>query len=142
MAEVLIVVHLIIVVALTIVVLLQKSEGGGLGMGSSGGAGGFMTARGTANVLTRTTAVLALAFFITSITLGVLATSNRTPRSILDQPRPGAVQQQPVVPGQPAVPGQGGGGGGILDQLNQMRPPAPPPPAPGTQPAPQVPTQQ
>ena len=62
MANVLIVAYLLIVLALVTVILLQRSEGGGLGMGSS--ANGFMSVRGTANVLTRTTGILAaLVFF-------------------------------------------------------------------------------
>ena len=67
-------------------VLLQKSEGGGLGMG--GGGGGFLTSRGTSNVLTRTTAILAAVFFVTSLMLSMLAGIDRKPRSILqDGPR-------------------------------------------------------
>jgi len=75
METVLIVIHLMVVVALVIVVLLQRSEGGALGMGGGGGGGGggFMSARGAANALTRTTAILATAFFITSIGLGIYA---------------------------------------------------------------------
>ena len=63
MATVLLIVHLFVTLALIGVVLLQRSEGGGLGIGSSQGMGGFMTGRGTANLLTRTTAVLGTAFF-------------------------------------------------------------------------------
>ena len=65
MQTVIIVIHLMIVSAMIGLVLLQKSEGGGLGMG--GGGGGFLTSRGTSNVLTRTTAILAAAFFVTSL---------------------------------------------------------------------------
>jgi preprotein translocase subunit SecG len=78
---VLIVVHLMIVVTLIGVVLLQKSEGGGLGIGSTGG---FLSSRGTANVLTRTTAYLALAFFATSLALSWFAGLERKPTSILN----------------------------------------------------------
>jgi preprotein translocase subunit SecG len=100
MQIVLIVVHLMIVLALIGVVLLQRSEGGGLGIG---GGSGFMTARGAANVLTRTTAILAAAFFATSLTLSIIARYGERPIDILDR-----------------VPAQGGGqsgGSGILDQL-------------------------
>ncbi|MGA9949750.1 MAG: preprotein translocase subunit SecG, partial [Xanthobacteraceae bacterium] len=62
---VLIVIHLMLVLALIGVVLLQKSEGGGLVSSSSG----FLTGRGTANVLTRATALLAAGFFLTSLAL-------------------------------------------------------------------------
>ena len=71
MSTVLLVIHLMIALALVGVVLLQKSEGGALGMG--GGSGGFLTGRGTANLLTRITAGLAAAFFTTSILLSILA---------------------------------------------------------------------
>ncbi|MGC1669532.1 MAG: preprotein translocase subunit SecG, partial [Pseudolabrys sp.] len=70
MQHVIIVIHLMLVLALIGVVLLQRSEGGGLGIGSSGG---FMTSRGTANVLTRATAILAGLFFVTSLVLSILA---------------------------------------------------------------------
>jgi preprotein translocase subunit SecG len=76
----LIVIHLMIVLALCGLVLLQKSEGGGLGIGSSGG---FMSSRGTTNVLSRSTAILAACFFATSLLLSVLAGWNRNPTSIL-----------------------------------------------------------
>ena len=70
MQTVLIVIHLMVVLALVGVVLLQRSEGGGLGIG---GGSGFMTARGAANALTRTTGILAIAFFATSLALSILA---------------------------------------------------------------------
>lgn len=73
MQTVLIVIHLMIVVALVTVVLLQRSEGGALGIGGGGGGGNFMSARGAANALTRTTAILAAAFFATSIGLGIIS---------------------------------------------------------------------
>ena len=75
-----IVIHLMIVLAMCGLVLLQKSEGGGLGMGSGGG---FMSSRGSTNVLTRSTAVLAACFFATSLLLSVIAGWNRNPGSIL-----------------------------------------------------------
>ena len=82
MQTVLIVIHLMIVLAMIGLVLLQRSEGGGLGMG--GGGGGFLTSRGTSNVLSRSTAVLAGAFFVTSLALSILAGWERKPRSILN----------------------------------------------------------
>lgn len=116
MQSVLIVIHLIVVIALVIVVLLQRSEGGmGLGTGGGGGVSGFMTGRGQANALTRTTAILACIFFVTSITLSVLASQNRAPRSILD----GAGTTAPVVPGGPTAPAPAGGN--VLDQLRQLQ---------------------
>ena len=78
------VIHLMIALALIGVILLQKSEGGALGMGG-GGMSGFMTGRSTANLLTRTTAILAAAFFVTSIVLALLREpAQRAPRSIID----------------------------------------------------------
>jgi preprotein translocase subunit SecG len=80
MQTVIIVIHLMVVTAMIGVVLLQKSEGGGLGIGSTGG---FLSSRGTSNVLTRTTAILAATFFATSLVLSILAGLDRKPRSII-----------------------------------------------------------
>jgi preprotein translocase subunit SecG len=80
------VVHVFIAIALVGVVLLQKSEGGALGMGG-GGMSGFMTGRSTANLLTRTTAVLAALFFLTSIALVMLSNAGRAPRSSMKRRR-------------------------------------------------------
>ncbi|WP_119418780.1 preprotein translocase subunit SecG [Desertibaculum subflavum] len=101
MLNVILVLHSLIAVALIGVVLLQKSEGGALGIG--GGGGGFMSIRGTANLLTRTTAGLAAAFFATSITLAIYAGTHRAPSSIVDRPAP-ATESQPAAPAQPTVP--------------------------------------
>jgi preprotein translocase subunit SecG len=128
MQHVVIVIHLMLVLALIGVVLLQRSEGGGLGIGSTGG---FMTSRGTANVLTRATAVLAGLFFVTSLMLSILAGLNRKPTSILQGGAPNA----PAAPGAPAPLG---GGGGLLNQLQGGAPPAAPAP-PAVPSGPQVP---
>ena len=80
MENVLLVAYLLIVLALIAVILLQRSEGGGLGMG--GNAGGLMTVRGSANLLTRTTAILAALFFASAIGLTILAELNRTMRQL------------------------------------------------------------
>ncbi|MFG1346562.1 preprotein translocase subunit SecG [Xanthobacter autotrophicus DSM 431] len=132
MQTVLIVIHLLVVLALIGVVLIQRSEGGGLGIGGGGGggAGGFFTARGTANVLTRATAILALIFFITSLTLTIVASWGRAPRSIL----PPATQGDSG----PAVPQSGTSGGSILDQIRPQGAPATPA-APAAPSGPQVP---
>ncbi len=89
MGTVLIVIHLMVVVAMIGMVLLQRSEGGALGMGGGGGGGGggFMSARGAANALTRSTGILAAAFFVTSITLSILAKYESSPTDVLDQER-------------------------------------------------------
>ncbi len=108
MATVVLVIHLMIAAALVGVVLLQRSEGGALGIGGGGGGGGgFMTGRGTANLLTRVTTLLAACFFATSIALTILAQQSSAPTSILDN----GVQQPGEAPGP-----------GILDRL---RPPQP-----------------
>jgi preprotein translocase subunit SecG len=126
MQHVVIVIHLMLVLALIGVVLLQKSEGGGLGIGSTGG---FMTSRGTANVLTRATAILAGLFFATSLLLSIIAGLNRKPTSILQ-----GGQSAPVAPAGPTAPLNPKG---ILNQLQGA--PAAPPAAPATPAGPQVP---
>jgi preprotein translocase subunit SecG len=83
MANVLLVAYLLIVLALIVVILLQRSEGGALGIGGGGG-GGLMTARGSANLLTRTTAILATLFFALAIGLTILNEFDRGTTSILD----------------------------------------------------------
>jgi preprotein translocase subunit SecG len=87
MTTILLVIHLLIAIALIGVVLLQRSEGGALGIGS-GGAGSLFTSRGAANVLTRTTAILAVTFFITSIALTLIARKEHAPTSVFDQVKP------------------------------------------------------
>jgi preprotein translocase subunit SecG len=125
MQTVIIVIHLMVVAAMIGAVLLQKSEGGGLGIGGGGG-GGFLSSRGTANVLTRTTAILAMTFFATSLVLSILAGWDRKPRSIIQNT--GAPTQQQVPGGAPTdQPGQGGG---LLDTLRQRGQPAAPPSGP------------
>jgi preprotein translocase subunit SecG len=105
MINVVLVVHLLIAVALVAVVLLQKSEGGGLGIGGGGGGmSGFMTGRSTANLLTRTTAILAGSFMLTSIALTMLAGGGTRPRSIIDESSTPAAPAQPAAPQQPSVP--------------------------------------
>ena len=92
-------IHILVAIALVGVILLQKSEGGALGMGG-GGMSGFMTGRSTANLLTRVTAILAAAFMATSILLVVIHNRDRAPRSIIDQGAPAA----PATPVAPAAP--------------------------------------
>src|SRR5690606_9158656 len=112
METVIIVIHLLIVVAMIGVVLLQRSEGGGLGIG---GGSGFMTARGASNALTRTTAILAAAFFATSLGLSLIARYGEQPIDILDR-----VPAEQPAPGAPPS-------GGVLDQLGgQADVPTPP----------------
>src|SRR5262249_43996135 len=94
-------IHLMIAAALVGVVLLQRSEGGALGIG---GGGGFMTGRGAANFLTRVTASLAAAVFVTSLLLTLLASPSAVPGSIFHRP-------PTAPPGRGAGGGQGGPGG-------------------------------
>ena len=91
MQTVLIVFHLMIVIALVATVLLQRSEGGALGVG---GGGGFMTGRGSANLLTRVTAGLAACFMATSLVLAILVGGPQAPTSILDTP--GTMTEEPA----------------------------------------------
>lgn len=104
MTTVLLIIHLFVTLALIGVVLLQRSEGGGLGIGSSQGMGSFMTGRGTANLLTRATAGLAVAFFVLSLTLAWLSRGPGQPRSILDAPPTTTAPGTPTAPTPPAVP--------------------------------------
>ncbi len=106
MSTVLLIVHLFVTLALIGVVLLQRSEGGGLGIGSSQGMGAFMSGRGTANLLTRTTAILAAAFMLLSLALAMINRgSGGQQRSILDAPPPPpAATAPPAAPAQPAAP--------------------------------------
>jgi len=101
MATVLLVVHLLVTLALIGVVLLQRSEGGGLGIGSSQGMGSLMSGRGTANLLTRATAILGTLFFVLALTLALIGRGERQAPSLLDLP---ATPSAPAVPALPSVP--------------------------------------
>ena|SRR5205809_6251569 len=96
------VVHVLIAIGLIGVILLQKSEGGALGMGG-GGMSGFMTGRSTANLLTRVTAVLAAVFMTTSVLLVIMHNRERAPRSIIEQSAPTA-PAAPIAPLAPVAP--------------------------------------
>jgi preprotein translocase subunit SecG len=114
----LLVVHTLIAIGLVGVILLQRSEGGGLGIGGGTG-GGLMSARGAANLLTRSTTVLASLFILSSIVLAVLAAGTNKPKKIDTSL---AAQSSAPAPVAPALPGAA---------------PAPvPAPAPATTPAP------
>lgn len=110
MQTVLIVIHLMIVIALVGVVLLQRSEGGALGIGG----GGFMTGRGQANVLTRATAILAGLFFATSLALTILANWNQAPKSILQGVTPPATSSNAPAKAPPAAKGA------LMEQLKKL----------------------
>lgn len=107
MQTVLLVIYLMVVVALIGIVLIQRSEGGGLGIG---GGSGFMSARGAANALTRTTAILATLFFVLALGMGILSRYESRPTDILDR-----------------IPGTTGDGNGVLNSLGgEATPPAAP----------------
>ncbi|MCA8906881.1 MAG: preprotein translocase subunit SecG [Rhodospirillaceae bacterium] len=105
MEQIVLVLHLMIAIALVGVVLLQRSEGGGLGIGGGGAGGPLMSVRGAANLLTRTTAILAACFVVTSLTLAILAGGSGEGGTILDTPTE-ADSDQPSLPPleQPADP--------------------------------------
>ena len=116
MIKVVLVIHLIIAAAMIGIVLLQKSEGGALGIGGGGGTGGFLTGRGQANLLTQVTAGLACLFFVTSLTLTIMAGGTDRSRS--------RFENAPAAAGQPAAPtGEQQGStpkpGGLLDRLKK-----------------------
>ena len=112
MSTVLLIVHLFVTLALIGVVLIQRSEGGGLGIGTSQGMGSFMSGRGTANLLTRATAVLATIFMLLSLTLALMNRGTTGPsHSILDAGAPASgtaparsLPAAPPGPVKPAVP--------------------------------------
>ncbi len=131
MIKVLLVLHVFVTLALIGVVLIQRSEGGGLGLGGGQGMGSFMTGRGTANLLTRTTAILGTAFFALSLALALLykGSATDTNAAILNSPPPAtAPAAAPTAPMAPSIPSS-------LPQTPvdaqpaPLAPPAPPAPA-------------
>lgn len=119
--NILLVIQIVICVALVGVILLQRSEGGALGMG--GGGGGFMTARGAGNLLTRTTAILATLFFIVSFGLTILGNAERSSSSVTDRtditraPTAPADAQAPVPTPDALTPAAPADTGPTLDDL-------------------------
>jgi preprotein translocase subunit SecG len=101
MQTILVFAELVIAVALIVFVLLQRSEGGALGMGGGGGLGGLFSPRGAADTLTRTTAILAALFFLTCVGLNLLALRGRNEKSILETP---VTSQGPSVAPKPKAP--------------------------------------
>jgi preprotein translocase subunit SecG len=101
---IILVIHLILAIALVGVILLQRSEGGALGIGGGSG-GGLMTGRAAGNLLTRTTAILATSFFITSLVLALLANSRTGGGSPFDKLNStSTVPAAPAAPAEPAAP--------------------------------------
>ena len=106
MTTLLLVIHIFLALALVVTVILQRSEGGALGIGGGQG-GGMMSGRAQASLLTRTTGVLAALFMVNCLVLAILAGANRQPRSIFDQmpatvPTPSPIAPAPIAP--PVVP--------------------------------------
>jgi preprotein translocase subunit SecG len=115
MQTLLLVIHIFLALALVVTVLLQRSEGGALGIGGGQG-GGMMSGRGQANLLTRTTGVLAALFMLNCLVLAILAGASKQPRSIFDQmpttapsaPSSTAPFAPPVTPAAPGTSGTTG----------------------------------
>lgn len=97
---ILLTIHIVVCIALIAVVLLQRSEGGALGMG--GGSNGFMTARGAGDLLTRTTWILGTTFFVLSLVLTMLAGRERGASSVVDRLKVEGID--PSTLNRPAVP--------------------------------------
>lgn len=135
MATVLIVIHLMVVVAMIGLVLLQRSEGGALGIGGGGG-GALMSGRGAANMLTRSTGIMAAAFFATSVGLALLARLDAGQTDIFQnlpgQAAPASEEQAPALP----LPAGGGSAQELLQQLDGAGPQTPPAEGGDTTPAP------
>ncbi len=110
MQTVLIVIHLLVVIALVATVLLQRSEGGVLG---TGGGGGFMTGRGQANALSRATAILGTLFFVTALTMSILASWGRAPHSLITNVPTSTTGAPATAPAKSSA--------SLLDQLKQMQ---------------------
>ena len=112
METILLVIHLIASVSIVGIVLIQLSEGGCLGIGSSNSMGGLMSARGTANFLTRATVVLGVVLMISTLGMAILHKSKEKPASVIDkiveqskdQPTNAPSENVPKVDAKPAVP--------------------------------------
>ena len=104
MEKLLLVVHVLLAVGIVIAVLLQRSEGGGLGIGGGGGMGGFMSGRSAASLLTRATAVLAGLFFLTSLTLAIMSGKARESTSVVDKPGPARTMPVKTTPAKTGEP--------------------------------------
>jgi preprotein translocase subunit SecG len=129
MEAVIIVIHLMVIVALVAVVLLQRSEGGALGIG---GSSQFLSSRGQGNVLTRATTILGIVFFLTSIGLTILSRIEPPPSSILEGVRSTAAPA-PLTPSAPGIPSSTAGT--LVPSAPLVPAPAPAPAAPATTPA-------
>lgn len=130
MQAVLILVHLFVAVGLIIVILLQRSEGGALGLGGSGaGLGGLFSPRGASDALTRTTMILGAVFFLSSLALVLLGIGGRSAR-------PSLLDVAPATTGAPAKPASGAPAPPTLPSANQIAPAQPAAPSAPTPAAP------
>ena len=138
MMAILMVIQVFVAIALIGVVLIQRSEGGGLGIGSSQGMGAFMSGRGTANLLTRTTAVLAAIFLSLSLTMAVLNRGSssagsgilaQSPPTLPAAPAGGSV---PTAPATPSAPPAAAPSAAAPTAPSAPAPSAPATPAPST----------
>ena len=125
MQNVILVVHILACLLLTGLVLIQKSEGGGLGMGGGGGGNSLMSGRGAAGALVRTTIIVGGLFFITSLTLTAIANRENDTRSDVERAL-GADDDRTITapvdlfdPSAPLLDGQDGGSG-ILAPNNRV----------------------
>jgi preprotein translocase subunit SecG len=107
MQEVILIIHILLAIVMVCLILLQRSEGGALGIGGGGGVGGLISTRGAANLLTRATAVLAGLFFLTSMALTMMSQGSSKSTSVLDVAAP-----QQTAPGQAPAPAPAGNAGG------------------------------
>ena len=104
MQTILLILHVLFALAIVGLVLIQRGEGGGLGLGGGGNMQGLMSARGTASMMTRATAVAAALFFVSSLALSILVADHDDGGSIVDDmeietPAGGEpVDDTPVVP--------------------------------------------
>ena len=137
MTTVVIVIHLMVVLALIGLVLLQRSEGGALGIG--GGSGAFLSGRGAGNVLTRSTGILAAVFFATSISLALLARIESRPSDIFNQLPGQAAPANPQAPAAPVPAGAPTSAEDLLRSLGGAAPGPQTPPAAGGESVPQTP---
>jgi preprotein translocase subunit SecG len=107
---ILVILHVLFALSIVGLVLLQRSEGGGLGMGGGGGGGGaggmsgLMSARGTANLLTRTTAIAAVLFFTSSLVLSMMVANSNDSRSIVEGMEIPSAVETTAEPTEPSVP--------------------------------------
>lgn len=105
MQEIVLVIHLILTVSLVVLVLIQRSEGGALGMGGGGGGqGGMMSGRSAATMLTRVTTFMAVGFFVTSLVLAVIAKQQAEDSSVFDTQEPVIEQTEPENTTEPVIP--------------------------------------